>query len=233
MTLEPQDWARIRRASIFASLADAEFRLIVGRPRCETLHEGQTLFFQGDPADAFFVVLDGWAALSRDTSDGTRTVIKILGPGESFAEALITEGARYPVSADAAAPLRVARFETAALRALVAGNPGLGLSIVAATFRQMQTLVEQIEHLKSWSIERRVASILLQMGGDRGTGSFVLPVEQHLIAARLAITPPTLSRTLRKLAALGVEAYRGRITLHDPARLARFVEGEGAEDAAP
>ncbi|WP_431858239.1 Crp/Fnr family transcriptional regulator [Azospirillum sp.] len=232
MTPGPSDWARIRRASVFASLGDEEFRLIVGRPRCETLPEGQTLFFQGDPADAFFVVLDGWAALSRDTSDGTRTVIKIIGPGESFAEALITEGARYPVSADAASPLRLARFETAALRALVAGNPGLGLSIVAATFRQMQKLVEQIEHLKSWSIERRVAAILLQMSGGRDAGSFTLPVEQHLIAARLAITPPTLSRTLRKLAALGVEANRGRITLHDSARLARFVEGEEDDGGA-
>ena len=226
MTPGREDWRRIRAASVFASLDDGDFGLIVGRPRCESLHEGQTLFFQGEPADAFFIVLDGWAVLSRDTSDGTRTVIKIIGPGESFAEALITEGARYPVSADAASPLRVARFETAALRALVSTNPGLGLSIVAATFRQKQRLVDQIEHLKSWSIERRVAAILLQMSDGRGTHSFVLPIEQHLIAARLAITPPTLSRMLRKLAPLGVEANRGRITLHDPDRLAHFVNGE-------
>ncbi|MBP2229499.1 CRP-like cAMP-binding protein [Azospirillum agricola] len=232
----PEDWRKIRAASVFASLGDGDFRLIAREPRCDARLEGQSLFFQDEPADAFFVVLDGWAVLSRDTSEGVRTVIKIVGPGESFAEALIAEGARYPVGAEAASPLlRVARFETARLRALVAANPGLGLSIVAATFRQMQRLVEQIEHLKSWTIERRVAAMLLQMCGDcpanRANGPsdgcrFELPIGQTLIAARLAITPSTLSRTLKGMKALGVEARRGHIAIRERDRLARFVAGQ-------
>ncbi|SMH36648.1 Crp/Fnr family transcriptional regulator [Azospirillum agricola] len=228
-----EDWRRIRAASVFASLGDEDFRLIAGEPRCDARPEGQSLFFQDEPADAFFVVLDGWAVLSRDTSDGVRTVIKIVGPGESFAEALIAEGARYPVGAEAASPLlRVARFETARLRALVAANPGLGLSIVTATFRQMQRLVEQIEHLKSWTIERRVAAMLLQMCGDcpaNGAADgcrFELPIGQTLIAARLAITPSTLSRTLKGMKALGVEARRGHIAIRERDRLTRFVAGQ-------
>ncbi|MBK1836696.1 Crp/Fnr family transcriptional regulator [Azospirillum sp. YIM B02556] len=242
--LAPRDWRRIRSAAPFASLSDGDFAPIADRTRCETRREGQTLFFQDEPAEAFFVVLDGWVVLSRDRSDGTRTVIRIVGPGESFAEAMIAEGARYPVGAEAACPLRVARFETARLRALVAATPGLGLSIVAATFRQMHRLVDQIEHLKSWPADRRVAAMLLRMcdcradrdrvscdeaGSDAGSCRFDLPVSQRLIAAKLSITPSTLSRSLKRLEALGVTADRGCIAIGDTARLARFAAGQGGE----
>ncbi len=223
------DWPKIRKASMFASLNEDDFRLIAGNPWCETYRKGQTLFFEGEPARAFYLVLDGWILLLRDKSDGTRTVIKLLGPGESFAEALVVEGERYPVSAEAASPLRVARFDSATFRALVAANPGLSLSMIAATFRQMRRLLDQIEHLKSWPVERRVAKMLLDMCGsaDAGSHSFTLPVEQALIAARLSVSPPTFSRTLRKLGGLGVEAKYGRITIHDLARLAAFVAEDG------
>lgn len=216
----------IRRAGIFGGLDDRIFDLLVDTGRIETVAEGRTLFVQDDPATAFHVVVDGWVLLARDSSEGARTVIKLVGPGESFAEALIMPGARYPVSAEAASPLRVARFETARFRALVERTPGLGLSIVAATFRQMHRLVDQIEHLKSWSVERRVADMLLQMhrSAGRPAGPFPLPIEQTVIAARLGVTPSTLSRSLRKLRALGVEAHRRRVTLHDPARLKAFVD---------
>lgn len=239
-----RDWRQIRSAVPFASLNDGDFALITDRVRCEARQEGQTLFFQDEPAEAFFVVLDGWVVLSRDSSDGTRTVIKIVGPGESFAEAMIADGARYPVGAEAACPLRVARFETARLRALVADTPSLGLSIVAATFRQMQRLVDQIEHLKSWPADRRVAAMLLQMcdrarrddrlpcdraGGEAGACRFELPISQRLIAAKLSITPSTLSRSLKRLESLGVTADRGCIDIADTGRLARFVAGQDAD----
>ncbi|EKV28958.1 transcriptional regulator, Crp/Fnr family [Caenispirillum salinarum AK4] len=224
-SLEAADRRTIRRASIFGALDDATFDLLVEPVRVETVAEGGTLFLQGDPAEAFYVAVDGWLQMVRDTSDGARTVIKLIGPGESFAEALIMPGARYPVAAEAATPVRAARFEAARFRALVEQTPGLGLSIVAATFRQMQRLVDQIEHLKSWSVDRRVADMLLQMhaGAGHPATAFPLPVEQSVIAARLAVTPSTLSRSLRKLSALGVDARRGRITLHDPDRLRAYV----------
>lgn len=220
---------KVRSASIFAGLTDAEAAILMAVARPAGFCKGQTLFLEGDEADAFFVVLEGWVVLSRDASSGARTLIKLIGPGESFAEAMLAPGARYPVSGEAATPLRVARFPTERFRALVTQSPGLGLSIVAATFRQMHRLVDQIEHLKSWSVERRVADMLLQIyhAMDAPGEGFTLPVEQALIAGRLAVTPSTFSRSLRKLAPLGVTACRGRIILEDPARLAAYV----AEDS--
>lgn len=223
--LDDRDWRLIRKASIFASLNDGDFRRICGEPRCDDHGKGQILFHEDDPAAAFYLVLDGWVLLLRDKPDGSRTVIKILGPGESFAEALVAEGERYPVTAEAASSCRVARFDCARFRALITADPQIGLSMIAAVFRQMRRLVDQIEHLKSWPVERRVAHTLLEMCGrtDRNACDFHLPVEQTLIAARLSISPYTLSRALKKLRAIGVGASYGRISIRDIGRLRAYA----------
>ncbi|WP_374652454.1 Crp/Fnr family transcriptional regulator [Dongia sp.] len=226
--LDEDGWRRIRNASIFASLKDDDFRSVASELRCDVYDKGQVLFHEDELAGAFYLVLEGWILLLRDKPDGSRTVIKILGPGESFAEALVAEGERYPVTAEAASPCRVARFDCARFRALVTANPQIGLAMIAATFRQMRRLVDQIEHLKSWPVERRVARTLLEMCGrtDRNACDFHLPVEQTLIAARLSITPYTLSRALKKLGIVGVGASYGRISIRDMGRLRAYADGE-------
>ena len=226
MPVDGNDWALLRSASLFAALSREDFALFIGEPRYVTLARGEYLFYQDDPVTAFYVVLDGWITLVRDQRDGTRTVIKIVGPGESFAEAMLTPGDRYPVSAEAASEARVVPFETKRIRVLMKDNPDLSLSIIAATFRQLKLLVDQIEHLKSWSIERRLAQALIQMAGcSEGACEFQLPIDQNLIASRLSVTASTLSRTFKKLEPFGVSARRGHVAIEDVAALIPLVDG--------
>jgi CRP/FNR family transcriptional regulator, dissimilatory nitrate respiration regulator len=217
----------LRQCRLFAGLAPNEFERLTRDYRVLALSAGRALFEQGSPADAFFVVLEGWVVLFRDQANGNRVVIHLFGPGDSFAEALILPHATYPASAEAACPLRVARFETKAFRTSIMHSPGLALAVIAGTFKQLHALVDRIEHSSEWSPRRRVGAFLLKMCcSNEATCRFELPVEQRLIAARLSMTPSTFSRTLAKLRTLGVEARRGQILIQDVQRLARFVAGE-------
>lgn len=226
MTLDPASRRLLRETTIFASLKDSDFEAIIADLRIVSISSGQSLFVEGTPAEAFYVVLDGWIVLSRDQPNGDSAVIHVFGPGESFAEALILPDTVYPVSAEAASDVRVAQFDTRKFRDLFTTNPQLGLAVVSATFRQLRNLVDHIEEIKTWSTRRRVAGILLKLcrhaGGSR---NFALPMEQRLIAARLSITPSTLSRTLGDLREQGIRARRGRIEIECVDRLAHFVEG--------
>lgn len=225
MTLSLADWNQLRSARLFVSLAEEDFRAIVGSPRIEQLAEGRTLFLQGTPASAFFIVLEGWVVLTRRQADGERAVVKLAGPGESFAEALIVQGARYPVSAEAATPARLVRIDAAAIRTLVAGNPRIALAVIAACHRQLHELIEQIEHIKTWSARRRLACFILNaVSVKTGPATVMLPVDRALIAARLGMTPSTLSRTLAALEPLGIVAHGREVTIADVAGLASFVD---------
>lgn len=230
MTLHPADERTLRECRLFASLDENDSRLLMTCHRVVKLEAGQTLFHQGAPAEAFFVVLEGWVVLFRDQPNGNRVVIHLFGPGESFAEALLSaDDVPYPASAEAASHLRVARFDIKAFRDHITQSPRLALGVISAVFKQLRGLVDQIEHHREWSPRRRIAGFLLRMcRGKESTCRFELPLEQQLIAARLSMTPWTFSRELARLDELGVEARRGQIVIHDIGRLARFVSGETA-----
>jgi CRP-like cAMP-binding protein len=49
----------------------------------------QARFRQGDPATAFFILINGWIKLYRITFSGEERVIKVLSRGGSYAEAHI------------------------------------------------------------------------------------------------------------------------------------------------
>lgn len=229
MRLTTADQRTLRECRLFAALDENDFNLLAQHHRVMELALGQSLFQQGMPAEAFFVVLEGWATLFRDQPNGNRIVIHLFGPGESFAEALIsTDNLFYPVSAEAASRLRVARFDLKIYRDLVSQSPRLALAVISAVFKQLRGLVDQIEHHSGWPPRRRIAGFLLRMcRAGEGENRFDLPLEQQLIAARLSMTPWTFSRELGRLSELGVDAKRGQIVIHDTARLARFVSGEG------
>jgi CRP-like cAMP-binding protein len=227
MAIDRRDLEMLRSALFLTGLPESDFQRFASETPIMTLTTGDILFNQDDPAIAFYFILDGWVAMFREGSDGERTAIHLVGPGDSFAEAVLAREARYPVSAEAASDLRVARIDTARFRNLIMQSPELSLSIIAAVFTKLRRLVSRIEQDQGWSPQRRVAAFLYRIcGADNGACRFELPVGQRYIAARLSMSPETLSRALGELSAIGVEAKRRRIVVRDISRLARFVDHE-------
>lgn len=219
-----RDLEMLRGALFLTGLCEDDLQKFAAETPIVTLTAGQILFHQDDPATAFYFVIEGWVAIFREGAEGERTAIHLVGPGDSFAEAVLAPATRYPVTAEAATDMRAARIETARFRGLILQSPELALSIIAAVFGKLRRLVMRIEQDQEWPPQRRVAAFLHRICGDKdGACQFELPVEQRYIAARLSMSPETLSRALGDLAAVGVEAKRRRIIVRDVARLARFV----------
>src|SRR5947207_9585664 len=76
------------------------------RLRHRDLVAGATLFRQGDPATAVFVIERGRLAMVRHTPDGRRVTLFTAGAGESFAEAALFSEV-YHCDAVAEIPSRV------------------------------------------------------------------------------------------------------------------------------
>lgn len=227
MPIANHDLEMLRQALFLAGLGEGELERFAAETPVVALRAGEVLFHQGDAATAFYFILEGWVALQREGAEGERTTIHLVGPGDSFAEAVIARAATYPVTAEAATRLRAARIDTARFRHLIAQSPELALSIIAAMFGKLRRLVDRIEQDQEWSPKRRVAAFLHRMCTARtGSCAFELPVEQRYIAARLSMSPATFSRALAELAAVGVDARRRKIVVSDVARLARFVAEE-------
>lgn len=165
--------------------------------------------------------------LLRDDAGGNRSVIDLVGKGESFAEALVAPAAIYPVSTRAASDVRLARFDTETVRAMFVANPQLPLSIILSLLGRLHRLVQRIERDSTGSTQRCIDGFLASLcKAEAGPCQLALPVEKRLIAALLSMTPATFFRALSDLSRQGARAHRGRVTIEDAGRLFRFPKGD-------
>ncbi len=146
--LTPGDLQIITRITVFRGLKPETVEHIVAPATATMLKAHESLFRQGDPATAFFIVIDGWVKLYRITISGDETVIHILTKGDSFAEAVAFTGIRYPASAEAISDARVVRIPADHVVRCIRESPDIALAMIASTSQHLHHLV----HVKAGAI---------------------------------------------------------------------------------
>jgi CRP-like cAMP-binding protein len=229
--MDSADWRIVRSTLLLGNMPPAIVQDLAGNLVPRVYEKGATLFNQGQPADAFFVILDGWVKIYRTTADGHEVVLHVFKRGETFAEAAMFLGGRYPASAETVSAARLLIIDGGAFRTRIRNQPELALSMLAAASHQLKALVEQIEQIKVRSAPQRIAEFILRLSEhQKGPATIELPFEKGLIANRLGMKPESFSRALARLRSLGVTVERDIIVIDDMAKLATFVEYAGEDE---
>lgn len=232
------DWRAVLSCPLFGALPPEKARRLLEGRRAMLVEPRRQIFAQGDRANAFYVVLDGWVKLYRLTPGGGEAVVGVFTRGESFAEPVTLLGGRYPASAEAASAGRLLEIDAAGFDAAMAEDPSLAVAMLASIVSHADRLAADIATLKLLAAPRRVADFLARQTDARaGAATIALPHDKALLAARLGMTPETLSRAFTALRRSGVEVRRERVAVADVAALRAYVEsgdrkpgsaGEGA-----
>lgn len=229
--MDPSDWRIVRSTPLFSAMSQEVAQSLIGNQIVSVHKKGDTLFRQGEAADSFFVLLGGWVKLYRVTPDGNEAVVGVFRTGETFAEAAMFLGGRYPVCAEVVTNARLLRVDGNLLRRRITEQPELALSMLASASYHLKYLVEHIEQIKVLSAPQRVAEFLVRLSPVREGGATIeLPYEKALLANRLGMKPESLSRALAKLRPLGVSVEREQVSLVDVALLIHFVESSDRGD---
>jgi CRP-like cAMP-binding protein len=227
----PSALAGIRAHHLFAGLSPPQLQRVMSTAQVITAESGQLLFDRGQPAKHFYVVVDGQVNLVLYSKAGEEKIVDILGPGQSFAEAVMfMAGPVYPVSAVAAGTSRIARFSSTEYISLLRESPATCLRMLGHLSQRLHMRIREIEYLTLESATHRLVRMLetrLPAGGD-GPHTILLQESRQEIASRLSMKPETLSRILRTLADAGLIEVQGR-TLQIPsrARLADVLDKPG------
>lgn len=223
--MDQADWQIVKSTPLFGAMPDeAVFRLI-GNNGAKAYDKGKLLFQQGEEAEAFYVILDGWVKISRISPDGDETVVGIFSRGETFAEAAMFLGGRYPVNAEVISQSRLVRIGAKAFRKMIHDEPDLALAMLASVSKHLKFLVEQIEQIKRLSAPRRIADFLTGLcGTTHGSCVVTLPYEKLLIANRLGMKPESFSRALLQLRDVGVVVKRDHVAIADVATLSDYAQ---------
>lgn len=222
------DLASLARLPVFAGLPEAGLLTLLSDAWVQGFDRNATLFLQGDPAERFYVVLQGWVKLYRCTEQGDETVLGVFAAGESFAEAAIFDRADYPVSASVVDRSRLLVVPAEPFIRQLSDHGDYALKIMASMSRHLRHLVRQVERLTLKSSTERVAEFLVKLcPQETGAVEIQLPMDKALIAGRLGMQPETLSRSLAKLRPLGVVSNGPRVDISDVAALRAMSDGRG------
>lgn len=222
--LTPTDLQIAADVPIFSGLKPQTLGVLLKEATVFNLRPGRTLFRQGEPAHAFFIIVDGWIKLYRVTPAGDETVLSVLSRGESFAEAVTFTSGRYPATACAATPARVMVIPTDHVMDCIREMPDVAIAMIASISLHLHRMVQQIEQLMAQSATQRVAEFLASLAPrTRGPCTIALPYDKSLIAGRLGLKPESLSRVFAKLRSVGVTVRASTVEVRDVTQLCRLV----------
>jgi len=182
---------------LFAGLAPLSLEILARTCTRKSVARQEFLFFEGDPASAVYLLRSGRIRLTKASLGGREVVIKIVSPGEVFAEAVLFEMSTYPVSAQAVADSGLYRLPKEAFLRLF-DEPAFARDYAAALAQRLRYLTGRILSLTTSDVESRLATFLEEHGGWQERRS--MPLSKKEVAAAIDTTPETLSRLLRRLA---------------------------------
>jgi len=214
----------LRGAPLFSSLTDEQLARVAAVVRTVELPAGATVFLQGDPADAFYILASGAVKITKTFRDGRTATIRHVSPGETFAESVLYVET-YPSTTETMAPSRLYRFGTSEFRALMIAEPELAVRIIAAMAQLLVMLNQRVEDLLL-PVPARLARYLLELCDQQGTAeSCKLQFSKQELAARLGTVPETLSRTLSRFVRSGLVTVSGPdFRIRDRAGLERVAQ---------
>ncbi len=217
----------LRQTALFGNLEEQVLHEFLDKATIRPVSHGEVLFVQGDPAKAFYLVIQGWVKLYRLTPAGEEAIVAIFTRGQSFAEAAAFTGKSFPVSAEAVTDGQLLSIPAATLLCQIKQNPDVGVSMLASTSMHLHDLVQQIEQLKAHTGAQRVAEFLVSLCQmEMGPCCVALPYDKALIAGRLGMKPESLSRAFARLRDLGVSVNQSSVEIPDVTRLRDYAESE-------
>ncbi len=220
MQNHPTLLAGLRGHHLFAGLSPQQLQRLISVSHVEEYEAGHLLFDRGQPAQNFFIVLEGQVNLVLYSKAGEEKLVDIIGPTMSFAEAVMfMEAPGYPVSAVAATRSRVARFPNREYLAILRESPETCLRMLGNLSQRLHMRIREIEYLTLESATHRLVRLIeSRLPADlSGAVEITLQESRQELASRLAMKPETLSRILRHLADAGAIVVHGRV-LHVPDR---------------
>jgi CRP-like cAMP-binding protein len=215
----------LHQMPFFSELSGEDIERVARFTRERHLEKGEVLFQRGDQAYGFYFVVSGQIKLAVSSAQGNEKVVEIVGPMQSFGEAVMLMTRPYPVFAEALTPTQLLHIGQNVVSDLIDQDSTFARKLLAGMAIRLHSMVQDVETYSLRSSTQRVIGYLLQQAESEradGTCHIELPTSKQVIASRLNLTPETLSRIFHDLAEAGLITVQGkRITLHDPARLAR------------
>jgi CRP/FNR family transcriptional regulator, cyclic AMP receptor protein len=211
---------------VLAGVPSEDVRELLSIARRRSFDRGEIVFHQDDPADSLHLIVKGRFGMRLRTPLGDDVLVDVRGPGDFFGElALVAiEPQRRTATAIALEAGETRCVYHADFTRLRQRYPSVDRILLVFLADQLRRTDQRLLEAHYIDVDKRVLRRLLDLARTYrdGTGPVTIPLTQDEIAALAGATRQPVNKVLRRWQARGaIELQRGRITIVDPAALAK------------
>jgi CRP-like cAMP-binding protein len=174
-------------------------------------------------------VRSGHARAVRTHPDGRMITLASFGPGDIFGELAMFDNERRSATVEATDRVAAVAVLGADMRRLMQEHSELSAKLVISLGRRLRAANERLASQSFQTVQSRVATVLAQLvdqarAEGAGERDVLLTITQADIAQLAGSSRESASRFVAVLERAGaVTQGRGKLTVHDPAALERYV----------
>lgn len=221
--------ALLHQVPAFSTLAEDDLVAVADVTVPRTFGPGQFVVREGDTGDTCYLVRAGHFRAVREHSDGRTITLATFRPGDIFGELAMFDTERRSATVEALEDSEVGAILGADMRRLLNAHPDIAVKLLGALSRRLRETNERLTRQSFQTVQSRVASVLAELvAAARSEGAaeadVLITATQADLAQLAGSSRESASRFLAVLERAGVITQgRGKLTVHDPARLEGYV----------
>jgi len=196
----------LSRVQLFEKLSQGSREALADICLPKTFKKKEILFLEENKGYSVYILIRGNIQLFKTAPDGKEIVIKLVQPGEMFAEVILFEEDRYPVSALALTESQVFMIPKHQFSCLLE-NQIFRHEFIGSLMQKLRYLADQIKTLSNYDVEERLLMFIEKQWGKKERIKISLTKKD--VAAAIGTTPETLSRLLLRLKKEGKLKWEG------------------------
>jgi CRP/FNR family cyclic AMP-dependent transcriptional regulator len=215
----------LKHLPLFANLPDAELASLAQDFSARRFQQGETIFFQGDPGQALYLIETGRVRIYVQDDSGQESSVIYYSAGDIFGELAAIDGLPRSASAIAADEMIVHVLTRERLRAHLLASPQLAYNFMQALAVRVRYSTLQVGSLTLHDVPSRLARKLLELAQGYGrvetNGVRIdMPLTQSDLASLIGATRESTNKALGNFKRSGIISMeQNHITIIDPEAL--------------
>lgn len=217
----------LKGTKLLSGLSDGEISAIAAMTRIIEVPARHVLFEEGRTCDGFYALFSGRVKIFKQNESGKEQILHMAYPGETFAEAALFAGGRFPASAETMEESTLVFMPAGPFLERLHEDPKLCIELLSGVTTWLRKLVDLVEDLSLRDVQARLSAFLLRECRKRGFepvagASIPLRMRKADLARHLGTAGETLSRTFNKMSAEGIlRVARDEVLILKPEELVR------------
>jgi CRP-like cAMP-binding protein len=159
---------RIAQVRIFQHLGSADLKAVAKIAKPKSLPAKTIVFFEGNRAEAVFIVMSGSLKVFQTAKDGRVKTLGTVGPGETFGELAMLDGQPRSASVETVSPSELLVISRKDFQKLALATPGILWGVLESVCERLRAQNDSELEAAFHGTHYRVAKAIMRLGEKHG-----------------------------------------------------------------